>query len=416
MVLYKRPLNGEINTKMGMQFVAVLNHENPALYQRWLRENRSSNLITLISPKHEELIQKIHSDANLVIKTIIVPTHINDPRIEEIRADLALKPNIPIILPAFFKEDPAKFIERGTFPKIQDDYNGFRLLWHLGFRYFETYNFQGTRTYHIPHLLDEFVGIHKNERAFIVGNGPSLNHIDMSKLAGEITYGSNRSYLGYEKWHYHFTYWGIVDRLQIEHYQFEYEDNVPPGKIKFFPFQYLPLFHFENACPIPHKFGTKPGQPQFSLSPDMLYLGWSVSFFLIQIAAIMGCNPIILVGMDHNYSLDQRKMGIIDGNRWYDRNTFTRKLANRIQRFTRKQNATQTTQMWKASDASQATHFDERYTQGEDKLFVPPRPVYAEQAYAHARKVAEEHGIQILNATPGSKLMEFDHVDFESLF
>ncbi|HET59548.1 MAG TPA: hypothetical protein ENN32_04195 [Chloroflexi bacterium] len=401
---------------MGMQFVAVLNHESPALYQRWLRDNLPTNLITLVSPKHERTIQEIHSGTNLTITTIVVPTRPTDPRIEEIKAELGIPPDTTITLPAFFKEDPAKFIERGTFPKIQDDYNGFRLLWHFGFRHFETYNFQGTRAYHVPHLLDEFVDIHKNQRAFIVGNGPSLNQIDMSKLASEITYGSNRSYLGYDKWQYHFTYWGIVDRLQIEHYQFEYEDNVPVEIVKFFPFQYLPLFNFDNACPVPHKFGTKPGQPQFSLSPDMLYLGWSVSFFLIQIAAIMGCNPIILVGMDHNYSLDQRKMGMIDGNRWYDRNTFTRKLINRMQRLNQKPNKPHTPQMWKASDASGATHFDERYTQGEDKLFVPPRPVYAEQAYAHARKVTETHGIQILNATPGSKLTEFEPVDFNSLF
>jgi hypothetical protein len=401
---------------MGMQFVAVLNHESPALYQRWLRENRSANLITLVSPKHEQIIKKIHSDANLPVKTIIVPTRHTDPRIGAIKAELEINPDTRVNLPAFFKDDPAKFIERGTFPKIQDDYNGFRLLWHLGFRHFETNNFHGKRTYHIPHLLDDFVDIHKNQRAFIVGNGPSLNQIDMSKLVGEITFGSNRSYLGYDKWHYHFTYWGIVDRLQIEHYQYEYEDKVPDEIIKFFPFQYLPLFNFENACPVPHKFGTKPGQPQFSLSPDMLYLGWSVSFFLIQIAAIMSCNPIILVGMDHNYSLDQRKIGMIDGNRWYDRNAFTRSLINRLQRLNRKGNPPQSTQTWKASDASQATHFDERYTQGEDKLFVPPRPVYAEQAYAHARKVTEEHGIQILNATPGSKLREFEPVDFTSLF
>lgn len=401
---------------MGMQYVAVLNHESPDLYQRWLRENPSTNLITLTSPKHANRIQKIHSEANLAIKTIIVPSQYNDPRLEEVRTNIAITPDSTVTLPAFFKEDPAKFIDRGTFPKIQDDYNGFRLLWHLGFRHFETYNFHGMRRYHIPHLLDEYVDIHKNQRAFIVGNGPSLNQIKMEKLAGEITFGSNRSYLGFDKWHYHFTYWGIVDRLQIEHYQYEYEDNVPGEIVKFFPYQYLPLFHFENACPVPHKFGIKPGQPQFSLSPDMVYLGWSVSFFLIQISAIMGCNPIILVGMDHNYSLDQRKMGMIDGNRWYDRNALTRNLANRYQQIMQKNKPAQPTQMWKASDASQATHFDDRYTQGEDKLFVPPRPVYAEQAYAHARKVAQEHGIQILNATPGSKLMEFEHIDFDSLF
>lgn len=402
-----------------MKYVAILKRESIDLYKRWLLENRTSELTVFASKEKEQKIREIHSDLNIQPPIHVMPSHWKHESIQQVSNTLDLQPHDKVVLPVFFKTDPAKFIRNGSFPKIQDNYPTFRLLWHLGFRHFQTYNFTGNRTYHVPHLLDEFVNLHQGQRCFVVGNGPSLNRIDMQKIRNEITFGSNRCYLGFEKWNFEFTYWGIVDRLQIEHYQYEYEDNVPTKLVKFYPFQYHPLFHFSEACPVPHKYGIKPEQPQFSLDADMLYLGWSVSFFLIQIAAIMGCNPIILLGMDHNYSLDQRKMGMIEGNRWYDKNRLTRRIAKRLEHFIRPgkgQNNQSPSQLWKATDAGKATHFDNRYTEGKDKFFVPPRPVYAEAAYRLARQVAEEHGIEILNATPDTKLEEFNKIDYQSLF
>jgi hypothetical protein len=402
-----------------MKYIALLNKESLDLYQRWLRENDTVNLTVLVCKDKLVKVEEIHKDKNLNCPVHLVPFRQEDKRFLALNQDLDISESDTVVLPTFFKKDPAKFIENAVFPKIQDNYHSIRQLWHIGFRHFQTYNFEGLRTYYIPNLLDEFVDKYEGQRCFVIGNGPSLNQIDMQKLRNEITFGSNRCYFGFEKWNYQFTYWGIVDRLQIEHYQYEYEENVPADMVKFYPFQYHPLFNFENSCPVPHKFGIKPDQPQFSLSPDMLYLGWSVSFFLIQIAAIMGFKEIILLGMDHNYSLDQRKMGMIEGNRWYDKNPFTRKIAKRVEPIfnpNKGENNKSRSQLWKASDAGKATHFDDRYTKGENKLFVPPRPVYAENAYRLARQIAEENGIEILNATPGTKLEEFKKINFETLF
>ncbi|NSW51710.1 MAG: hypothetical protein HPY85_04330 [Anaerolineae bacterium] len=400
--------------------------ESIDLLVEWMREQYTPDqplIILTTQMKFDAVQEAVHrlillpSDALIQI----LPIHPQHPgENASVANKLDLHSSAKVILPGFYNVDHAKFIEGGVFPKIQDNYKTIKILWQLGFRVFELYSYHGVRLLKIPYLLDEFINLHKGHRAFIVGNGPSLNEIDMSLLQNEITFGSNRCYLGFDGWGYQFTYWGIVDRLQIEHYQHEYEDNVPVNMIKFFPFQYLPLFQFENACPVPHKFGVKPGEPAFASGPDMLYLGWSVSYFLIQIAAIMGCNPIYLVGMDHNYSLDQRKMGMIDGNRWFDKNPLTRMtvdLARKIIKPFRRQAQTKSQPaFWRSSDASHPTHFDQRYTQGEDRFFVPPRPVYAEQAYRHARHVLESRGVTIFNATPGSALHEFEFVDFENLF
>ncbi|PJH75111.1 MAG: hypothetical protein CO064_08410, partial [Anaerolineae bacterium CG_4_9_14_0_8_um_filter_58_9] len=37
--------------------------------------------------------------------------------------------------------------------------------------------------------------IHRGQRAFIIGNGPSLRQTDLTKLRGEYTFGMNRIYI-----------------------------------------------------------------------------------------------------------------------------------------------------------------------------------------------------------------------------
>src|SRR5512142_2825775 len=43
--------------------------------------------------------------------------------------------------------------------------------------------------------LGEWKDKYKGQRAFIIGNGPSLNQTDLSKLRDEFTFGLNRIYL-----------------------------------------------------------------------------------------------------------------------------------------------------------------------------------------------------------------------------
>jgi hypothetical protein len=51
---------------------------------------------------------------------------------------------------------------------------------------------------------------HKEERCDIIGNGPSVNKIDLSFLKDEIAFGMNRIYLGFEKYDFTPTYYASV--------------------------------------------------------------------------------------------------------------------------------------------------------------------------------------------------------------
>ncbi len=60
---------------------------------------------------------------------------------------------------------------------------------------------------HVPPLRRESIrqlaalkDIHRGERCFIIGNGPSLKQTDLSRLKDEFTFGMNRFYLMFPSW------------------------------------------------------------------------------------------------------------------------------------------------------------------------------------------------------------------------
>jgi len=242
---------------------------------------------------------------------------------------------------------------------------------------------------HMPALplLDQYTGRHHGERAYVIGNGPSLNQIDMTRLKDALTFGSNRSYLGFERWGYPFTYWAIEDRLQIEAHLEEYAEALRayPAMQAFAPFDYAAANPFDGACYFPLMTGNDRAYadglsfPAFSANPRMLYQGYTVTMTLIQLAALMGASEIVLLGVDHSYGLSGQGTGT-----------------------------------WTAGDAAAPTHFDDRYTK-DNRAFVRPRPVRAEMAYMAARRWGEANGVKILNATPGSQLDVFERADFAAL-
>jgi len=310
-------------------------------------------------------------------------------------------------------------------PQVAPWYDTVRRLWRQGFREFEFYSLSGSRLLRVPHLLDAFRDAHKGRRCFIAGNGPSLNAIDMTRLRDEIVLGANRCYLGFEDWGFAFPYWGVSDRLQIEEYGPEYEMHIPRETVKFFSFEYLPLLEFEAGCPV-HLDWPRAANREFSTDPARLLVGYTVTYMLLQIAAVMGCDPIILIGVDHRYDLRKtqrlRRMARL-GGRWlarrYDDRAWykaARAAAREIARARREAGKGGPRRFWVSKDATRPTHFDARYATGEQKRFLMPRPLDAEKDFACAARWAEEHGVRILNATPRSALTAFPMVEFDALF
>ena len=71
--------------------------------------------------------------------------------------------------------------------------------------------------------LSDFVNRHEGARCFVVGNGPSLGMLDLSKLRGEIFFSVNRGYLAYARNLPKIPYLIVSDPLTYEAYGDEIE-------------------------------------------------------------------------------------------------------------------------------------------------------------------------------------------------
>lgn len=146
----------------------------------------------------------------------------------------------------------------------------------------------------------KFKNIHRNERAFVVCNGPSLNMVDVTRLETSIVFAMNRGYL---KTGLPITYLTTVDPI-VEN-QFK-DEILAVGCVAKWSSQLPVKGNMYRWCwtpDIPNFTGdiTKP-----------IWQGHSVTNPTLQLAYFMGCNPVYIIGMDHYLSYDEYKK--VNGN------------------------------------------------------------------------------------------------------
>jgi hypothetical protein len=113
-----------------------------------------------------------------------------------------------------------------------------------------------------------------------------------------------------------------------------------------------------------------------------MFLGGSVTYVALQLAFFMGFDPVILIGVDHSY-------------------TVTRSLHEKISYI--------------PYDAEKGNHFAPNYYEEGDR-WIAPDIEKQELGYRIAKYMYEREGRQILDATVGGKLDIFPKIDYYSLF
>ncbi len=228
--------------------------------------------------------------------------------------------------------------------------------------------------------LAKLENMHKDERAFVLGNGPSLSIEDLNKLKNEITFASNKIYLAFEKTDWRPTYYSVVDHLVMRNNQKQI--NALKGPVKFFPF-YL------DCCPPPTDNQLiffdivedyYPHQPGFGTNfINGLHWGATVTYSMIQMASIMGIRELYLLGVDFSFDVPTR---------------------------------TNATGQLIASGEQNHFHPDYR-PQGE--LWNMPNLHLHEPPFHKAKKCFEDNGGKIFNATRGGKLEIFPRKSLDSI-
>ena len=146
--------------------------------------------------------------------------------------------------------------------------------------------------------LRRFRNRHAGERCVVIGNGPSLLGIDLSRLRHEVTFGTNRIYLLPDRPDLVPTYYVCSNELVLEQFRSDIAALPMP---KFLNWNRRALFpRADDSCSffripleLTDRFGT---DPERSLSS-----GGTVTFVALQLAFYLGFRDVVLIGVDHNF-------------------------------------------------------------------------------------------------------------------
>ena len=243
--------------------------------------------------------------------------------------------------------------------------------------------------------LRQLKGAYQGQRCFVMGNGPSLNQMDLSLFAGEKVWGSNRCYLLFDRITWRPAFYLAVDKLVVPDNRDVIEGM--PGQLPETTFFYPVEFRAQGILashPNVFWFDEQPVRVDMDRLPEGtftreasrgVYAAFTVTVSALQLAVYLGFNPIYLIGCDTSYAL-MPTVRVDAGN------------AERL-----------------VSTASDPNHFDPRYF-GEGKRFHEPHVARMIFHYHESRLVAESLGVKIYNATVGGNLEEFERVDYRDLF
>lgn len=148
---------------------------------------------------------------------------------------------------------------------------------------------------HSKRLL-QFKDKHKDEDCFIIGNGPSLNKMDLRPLKDYHTFGLNKIYLMFDKVDLNLSYHTAVNPLVIEQCAREFERLPCPSFLSFRPAR-------GKVRGLDNVFLLYTGGP-FTFQNDItsaIHEGYTVTYVAMQLAYYMGFKRVFLIGVDHNF-------------------------------------------------------------------------------------------------------------------
>jgi hypothetical protein len=222
--------------------------------------------------------------------------------------------------------------------------------------------------------LASFRDLHRHQRCFIIGNGPSLKQTDLTCLRGEFTFGMNRIYMLFGELGFSTTYYVSVNSLVIEQCAEDIRNLPIP---KFLSWRSHALIQPTQDMMFLH---TTYSGPKFARDVrGRLWEGATVTYVALQLAYFMGFETAILIGVDHNFTTQGKPNTTV------------------------------------VSQGDDPNHFHAGYF-GKGFRWQLPDLDTSERAYQLARLAYEADGRQVLDATIGGKLTIFPKVNYTDLF
>jgi hypothetical protein len=240
------------------------------------------------------------------------------------------------------------------------------------------------------HRIIKFQNIHKGERCFVIGNGPSLIPEDLNLIRKEYSFAANRIYDLYKSTKWRPTYYGIQDLYVLEEITEEIEDEEIGARARFI-IANRPKIMCKKMINDEKNFffylGTCLSEKKLikfcnDFSKTVGH-GRTITYAMIQLAAYMGFSEIYLLGVDHSY-----------GN-------FTDSNGN-LNTEVHAQSHFKGQKAYKNLHSTNAVHKN-------GMLYVSTK------AYETADSYSRENGFRIYNATRGGNLEAFERVVLEDI-
>ena len=212
---------------------------------------------------------------------------------------------------------------------------------------------------------------HLDKKCFIIGNGPSLNRMDLAPLKDCICFGLNKIYLLLDSQDFNIDYHVAVNSLVIEQSAKEFYRLGCPSFVSYRASRETGTddleFNYLMTAGAPFVFSTD--------VLDSIFEGYTVTFVALQLAYYMGFSEVYLIGVDHSFTAQ--------GN------------PNEKQRL----------------EGPDPNHFHPDYFSGKD--WHLPDLDGSELAYRLAKHYFEIDGRKIFDATVDGKLEVFPKITFE---
>ena len=217
-----------------------------------------------------------------------------------------------------------------------------------------------------------------NRGCFLIGTGPSLNEIDVTRMAEHDTITFNRAYIAWPEWGFTPTYYACVDPVALEDNAADIRRLIAESGVQRF-------FLNERAV----DFGITASdrvtllrireQAPFSLDLRTLTDFGNVGASSLQILVALGYQRVALVGMDARYS----SLPELDNGGDYVR-------------------------MERGQDPD---HFLPGYMEGRRRIAKPDYDRLLGQ-WPQVAAECERMGLDVRNASPGSALISFPVIGF----
>lgn len=221
--------------------------------------------------------------------------------------------------------------------------------------------------------LKSYQNKYQGKPLLIVGNGPSLNKTPLDKLRHLPSIGMNKIDLIYKKVLWRPDLVLVANNMVIKQHSEAIASNQIPTFVSwkarwFIPRKIRSEFHY---------FLTANNEDFSTDFSHGVGASGTVTYTALQLAYYLGADPVILVGVDHNFKFEGQP------------------------------------QSYQRMEGTDPNHFDPNYFQKDSYWGLPNLPA-SEEGYKKAKSLFEESGRKILDCTVGGKLQVFEKASIES--